>query len=151
MAGQCPTWFKETDTGSCECGPDLGGVIKCDRYTGEVSIILAYCMTYDNSSGELLVGYTNYGYIGGRDRAYNPLPKNATLLNDVMCTNISRKGFLCGECMNTTGVAINSMFSECAECSELYSVGMYFLLVIIPITVFFILVLMLRLCHLCVY
>ena len=26
MAGQCPTWFKETETGSCECGPELGGV-----------------------------------------------------------------------------------------------------------------------------
>ena len=70
MAGQCPTWFKETETGSCECGPELGGVIKCDEDTKKVSIRMGYCMTYDSSSGELLVGYTNFGYMGGRDRAY---------------------------------------------------------------------------------
>jgi len=145
VADQCPTWFKKTETGLCECGPELGGVIKCDNCTKEVSIVLAYCMTYDNSSGELLVGYTNYGYMGGKDRAYNPLPKNVAILNDVMCTNISRKGFLCGECMDAAGVAINSLFSECAECNALFAVGMYLLLVIVPITIFFVFVFTIRL------
>ena len=145
MADQCPTWFKETETGSCECGPELGGVIKCDEDTKKVSIRMGYCITYDSSSGELLVGYTNFGYMGGRDRAYNVLPTNITTLNDTMCTSNSRKGFLCGECIDTFGVAINSQFNECAKCRELYAVGMYLLLVILPITIFFILVIMFRL------
>ena len=38
--------------------------------------------------------------------------------------------------MDPAGVAINSLFSECAECKELYAVGMYLLLVIVPITIF---------------
>ena len=36
VTGQCPTWFKETETGSCECGSELEDVIKCDK--GQVSI-----------------------------------------------------------------------------------------------------------------
>ena len=130
------------ETGTCECGPELAGVIKCDEGTKKVSIGVGYCMTYDSSSGELLVGYTNHGYMGGRDRAYNVLPTNITTLNDTMCTKSGRKGFLCEECIDTFGVAINSQFNECAECRELYAVGMYLLLVILPITIFFILVVM---------
>lgn len=96
-------------------------------------------MTYGNLSGELLVGYINYMALWG---VYSPLPNN---VNDIMCTNNSRKGSLCGECMDRAGVAINTLFNECAECSELYAAGMYFLLVIIPITVFFVLVFTFRL------
>ena len=62
MAGQCPTWFKETETGSCECGPELGGVIKCDNYSKEVSIAVGYCMTYDDSSEEAVIGSTSNDY-----------------------------------------------------------------------------------------
>ena len=79
VAGQCPTWFRETENGSCECGPDLEDAIKCNNCSKEVSLVLSYCMTYDNSSGELLVGYANYGFRGGRDRTYNSLPKNVAI------------------------------------------------------------------------
>ena len=144
-AGQCPTWFKETENGSCECGHDLGAVIRCDKNTKKVSIRAGYCMTYDSSSEELLVGFANYyGYMGGRDRAYSVVPTIITTLNDTMCTKYGKRGFLCGECIDPLGVPINSLFNECVKCKELYAVGMYLLLVIIPITIFFILVVMFR-------
>jgi len=41
-------------------------------------------------------------------------------------------------------VAINSLHVKCVKCSTLYAVGMYLLLVILPITIFFILVVMFR-------
>ena len=143
VAGQCPTWFKETETGSCECGSELEDVIKCDK--GQVSIGLGFCMTQDQSSGELLVGYTNYEYMGGQERAYFTLPSNVSYLNDTMCTKYNRKGFLCGKCMDSLGIAINSLHAKCVECSTLFAAGMYLLLVILPITVFFLLVVMFRL------
>ena len=31
MAGQCPTWFKEAEDGTCECGSDLGGAVRCKK------------------------------------------------------------------------------------------------------------------------
>ena len=143
VAGQCPTWFKETETGSCECGSELEDVIKCDK--GQVSIGLEFCMMQDQSSGELLVGYTNYEYMGGQERAYFTLPSNVSYLNDTMCTKYNRKGFLCGKCMDSLGIAINSLHAKCVECSTLFAAGMYLLLVILPITMFFILVVMFRL------
>ena len=141
---QCPTWFKETDNGSCECGPALGDVIKCDKSSEQVSIGLGYCMTHDDSSGELSIGYTNYDYMGGQGRAYIALPSNITKLNDI-CAKNARKGFLCGECTGGFGVPINSLHMKCVECSEFYAIGMYLLLVILPITIFFVLVVMFRL------
>ena len=144
VAGQCPTWFKKTETGSCECGPELGDAIKCDEGSDQVSIGLGYCMTEDQSSGELFIGFTNYEYMGGQDRAYFTLPSNVSYLNDAMCRKYNRKGFLCGECMDSLGVAINSLQVKCVKCSTLYAVGMYLLLVILPITIFFILVVMFR-------
>ena len=102
-------------------------------------------MTQDQSSGELLIGYTNYEYMGGQERAYFTLPSNVSYLNDTMCTKYNRKGFLCGKCMDSLGIAINSLHAKCVECSTLFAAGMYLLLVILPITIFFILVVMFRL------
>ena len=59
MAGQRSTWFRETETGSCECGPEL---IKCDNYSKEVSITVGHCMPYDDSSEEAVIGFTNNDY-----------------------------------------------------------------------------------------
>ena len=108
VAGQCPTWFKETETGSCECGPELGGVIKCDKGSKEVSIAVGYCMTYDKWLGELLIGFTNNDYLGGKGKAYTVLPRNVTHLNGFMCKH-NREGFLCGKCADGYGPGINSL------------------------------------------
>ena len=106
---------------------------KCDKYTKKCLLLWP--------TVRLMTTYLESCWLGTLTMAlwgvYNSLPNN---VNDIMCTNNSRKGFLCGECMDTAGVAINALFNECAECSELYAVGMYFLLVIIPITVFFVFV-----------
>ena len=47
--------------------------------------------------------------------------------------------------MDSHGIAINSLHAKCVECSTLFAAGMYLLLVILPITIFFILVVMFRL------
>ena len=57
--GECPVWFKRNENGSCECGSELGGEIRCDPYKQVVSIMAGYCMSVDNSSQELLVGFNN--------------------------------------------------------------------------------------------
>ena len=31
----CPLWFTSDDNGSCECGNNLGGVVKCNNVSKE--------------------------------------------------------------------------------------------------------------------
>ena len=146
-AGECPTWFREAGDGTCECGSSLGSEIQCDNVTGHVSLALGYCMTYDNVSGEmqLVTGFTNYDYLGGGNRVYTTLPDDVTELNDFMCKNKSRHGFLCGECDPGYGAAINTLHSTCVECNSVYAVGMFILCAIFPMTIFCIIVIMFRL------
>ena len=147
VAGECPTWFREAEDGTCECGSSLGSEIQCDNVTGHVSMALGYCMTYDNVSGEmqLVTGFTNYDYLGGGNRVYTTLPDDITELNDFMCKNKTRHGFLCGECDPGYGAAINTLHSTCIECNSVYAVGMFILCAIFPMTIFFVIVVMFRL------
>ena len=148
--GQCPIWFKETDNGSCECGDELGGQIKCDKSSQRVSIALNYCMTYNNTSQELLTGYCNYqynkknNYTTKSSRIYIMLPSDSKELTEI-CEVFHQQGLLCGQCRNEYGVAINTLQKECIKCSTLYATGMSVLLIILPITLYYVLVVTCRL------
>ena len=79
---------------------------------------------------------------------YSELPSDPDLLDEVMCGPYNRKGFLCGECIDGYGPAVYSINMKCANCSKLstvYAVSLYLCLEFIPITVFFICVLIFRL------
>ena len=43
--GECPVWFRRNENGSCECGSELGGDIRCDPYKQVMSIMVGYCIT----------------------------------------------------------------------------------------------------------
>lgn len=115
--------------------------------TGQVSIAVGYCMTYSNVSGiqQPVVAYTGYVFPGNREGGYMRLPKNITELNDVMCTSKGAKDFLCGKCVSGYGFAVNSLYNQCAKCNTAYAVGMLLLCAILPMTIFFVLIVMFRL------
>ena len=150
---QCPTWFHvpagAVTNASCECGNNLNDVIECNNVTGEVSIALGYCMTYSNVSGiqQPVVAFT--GYVFPRtavdEGGFMRLPKNITELNDIMCTSRGAKGFLCGNCVSGYGFAVNSIYNQCAKCNTAYAVGMLILCAILPMTIFFVVLVMFRL------
>lgn len=152
MTGQeCPTWFQfqpgTVENGSCKCGSSINGAVLCDTMTGEVSLALGYCMTYSNISGgkRLVVSCLNYDLLKDSGRVYAQLPDNVTELNDFMCRDKQRSGFLCGECMSDYGYAINSVFNKCAKCNTVYAVCMFILCALLPITICFVLIILLRL------
>ena len=62
MAGECPTWLREAEDGTCECGSDLGGAVRCNKYTETVSIATGFCMTYDTESNQTLAGVCRARY-----------------------------------------------------------------------------------------
>ena len=146
--GECPVWFKRNENGSCECGSELGGGIHCDPYKQVVSIMVGYCMSFDNSSQELLVGFNNDQGFGQRvhngfSAVYNNLPTDTAKLSE-LCSDRKRKGLLCGECMDKYGPSFNSLTQKCLECNAFHAM-LTCLLVIFLITVFYIIVLMFRL------
>ena len=64
----CPLWFVPGDNGSCECGNDLGGIVKCNSVSREAYLLDWYCMSQDST--RLVVGacpYHNFWQITGRE------------------------------------------------------------------------------------
>ena len=145
----CPTWFYYSNTThQCQCGENLGP-INCKQNEQKVELAYGYCVSASKYKG---------GYYDGRcpfrctqnstDRMYSELPSDPNLLNEVLCGPYNRKGFLCGECIDGYGPAVYSTDMKCANCSKFsagFAVSLYLFLEFIPITVFFICVLIFRL------
>ena len=90
----CPHWFvhsKDTNSSTCMCGSELGGVVKCNSSLQELFILNAYCVTHDKYLGAV-VGSCIYNqwYIAGKmHSAINyHLPHNISELNGVKCVDI---------------------------------------------------------------
>jgi len=102
----CPTWFSLTN-GTCTCGNDIGGAVRCNNSTKKVAILQWYCMTYNESTGPI-VGACLYNCIhpAMEDILYHPLPSNVTELN--MRGYFNRAGQLCGNCKENYRIPVNS-------------------------------------------
>ena len=148
----CPqVWFIPTnDSQQCDCGSDLSGHVYCNSTLGALGILDCYCMTYDVSMKNVVVGAcvfkcekapTQLMY----DGRYHYLPNNSSELNRVMCGPFNRAGQLCGQCQEGYGTPLYSYELRCIKCSEtdyhwlLYTVVAYF-----PLTLFLLLVLCCR-------
>ena len=145
---ECPVWFKRNENGSCECGSELGGEIRYDPYKQVVSIMVGYCMSVDNSSQELLVGFNNDQCFGHKVHSEfsvvgNDLPTETGELRE-LCSDRKRKGLLCGECMDKYGPSFNSLMPRCVECNTVHAILMCFLTIFL-VTVFYVIVLIFRL------
>ena len=71
---------------------------------------------------------------------YLPNKSNMTLLNTKFCTPVNRNGTLCGRCSNGHGMAINSIYFDCINCSNWLSQHdwvMYILTEYVPSTLLF--------------
>ncbi len=64
-ATECPSWYIPHQDG-CTCGNTLGPLVRC-RKNERVAVHIAYCMSYDNASGQVLVG--NCPYVNWQKRS----------------------------------------------------------------------------------
>ena len=55
IVDSCPTWFTNT-TGSCKCGSELNGYVKCHQDILRVDIMVGHCMTLFNNNYSVVVG-----------------------------------------------------------------------------------------------
>ncbi len=151
----CPPWFIYNETTSkCQCGNDLGGIVKCNDKEGaqENAIMDCYCMTHDEKLGTV-VGSCEYNCDYHKDKnakynrdvLYRPLPLNTSLLNEEMC-GLNREGVLCGRCKKDLQLSAYSFRIMCHNCStsSLKNWIVYLCVAYIPLTVFFVIVLAFR-------
>ena len=61
------TWFipRKSSNGSisCECSSSLDHIIECDIYSGKVSLLKCYCMTFRADGSMIIVGQCPYGCV----------------------------------------------------------------------------------------
>ena len=103
------------------------------------------CMTYDNES-TISIGFCPYFDLSNYNitkPGYISLPDNISELNDFMCGPMNRKGLVCSECIDGYGSSVTSTKFRCSDCSNAwYGVPLYLLLELVPVTVFYLVLLL---------
>ena len=162
----CPTWFMDdgNSTVKCtKCGPSLNGAISCDSHSKLIRTRIGWCMTAmendlgsgNNRSSDIQANWT---LVAGRCPYFHPynttegvyfkVPSDPAEVDYSMCSYYHRQGLLCGQCLEGFGPAVYSFDLHCSNCSDLHTataVSLYILLEVVPITIFFFVLVIFRL------
>ena len=136
----CSMWWMEWRNSTRRCTSEIDGQFTCD---GENSCKLeeTFCLSYDNISQLLLAARCPYSYYQ-QDYLRN-LNSSVTPdeLNEMMCGPLNRQGLFCSKCKPGYGIPVFSkVVDECVKCDSRFAWPLYLALVLIPITVFYIVV-----------
>ena len=153
---ECPPGFY-FNVDKCQCSylnkrQRVNGILSCDSENFTAKIKRGYWAGYHLSSEHpnptdmnLVTGHCPRHYCDAKEQEiYLPNKSDATLLNEQLCTPVNRNGALCGRCSNGHGVAINSIYFDCINCSHWLSQHgwiMYVLTEYVPSTLLFFFVL----------
>ena len=122
------------------------------KWTDEGTLLKnGYCATFKDSD-RFFTARCPYFSIGDHtasrdDPSFIVLPKNSSELDDYMCKPMNRKGYLCKECIDGFAPSFTSPdYMSCSNCtkSSYYGVPIYILIELIPITFFYLLLLVLQ-------
>lgn len=139
----CPTLFQPTEDGGCMCSNTngfIGSTTKCNQATNESKLLIGYCMSYNNSTGETFLGPCPYSALHGLPvrETFVPLPCDPSEANEYICSQFNRTGLLCSHCMEGLGPAVFSYELKCVPCLDSrYGWLVYLLAAILPMTLFF--------------
>lgn len=121
------------------------GVFHCDYAKKQWGLTFGYCITIqDNKAGYIFSGcpylveapssnLTNF------DHFYYVLPDNTSQINTQVCHLLNREGDLCRNCTYGHGPTVFSFDLKCEKC-HWYGLPLYLLLEFLPITVFFLVI-----------
>lgn len=136
----CPPGFMpvlcddESLTGkTCDCVcSDTPGIL-CSNETKEAYLKLLNCISYSHNQSSLVVGSCPYNHVTNF-----PLSNlTAEMLDERVCGQFNRQGFLCSKCREGYGVAVNRYDYPCVSCKggEKYYWVFFLLAELGPITV----------------
>ena len=141
----CPHLWFLWNNGSCHCGSDVHGVVKCDPDTKEVAVLDCNCLTIEYTSngaqipvaGSCIFNCVNNTDVKDSDPFYHSAPSH--------CASLNRQGTLCGQCLDGYTVPAYSYEFKCIRCdSELENWGLYIVFAFLPLTVFIVIILVFR-------
>ena len=153
---ECPSvWYRfNRTTQDCQCIPL--SALTCD---GKHAYVETRCiLTYDSANKRIICQSgenMRYKYLKGynvtKDGYHMLLPDNISELNQCMCGPLNRKNYMCSECKSGYGPAIISEPASCSnnilcyKCKDTwYNLLLYLLLQFTPLTVFYLLILVLQ-------
>ena len=93
----------------------------------------------------LIVGDCPYGALC--NRKFTTLPTDPTQVNSSQCAPYNRRGLFCGECLEGFGPSVYSFDLHCANCSHMSTtaaISLYLVMELLPITAFYVTVLIFR-------
>ena len=147
--GSCPTWFHYS-TGDCTCGDELDGTVSCDNTSKTVRVLDCFCMT-SNGDGDntTVVGRCLFNCVNQtrymKDKIFHPVTSNLSELDRSTCGYLHRRGRLCGKCEPDHYIPVYSYTFECKKCFSVNSWAQYLSVAFIPLTIFYIVVLLFQL------
>ena len=145
---QCPLLFYyDNESQQCECISSSFSILEsnvvCANDRGRLSY--NFCMTYKEGTHTISASFCTYFALNGHnisELGFINLPENISELNDYMCGPMNRKGIVCSECIDGYGPSVTSPKFRCSDCTNAwYSVPLYLLLELVPITIFYLIVL----------
>ena len=141
----CPTWYveaKQSGVTRCVCGATLEGAVRCKDATQETQILEGYCMSYDDTINDTVVGRCPFNFhYPDTHNFYVTLPNDTSELNSFMCSGLNRTGLLCSQCQQGLGPAVLSYKRECVKCfDKRYGWLLYITATLFPTTILCILV-----------
>ena len=121
--GECPLWFQYNETlHSCHCTRGSSRkelLLTCEDKDAIVKS--SNIATYDENK-KIIILSPNYCKLFNKTierSGYILLPRNLSRLNEYMCGPLKRKGYMCKDCVNGYGLAINVMrcSNRCYKCT----------------------------------
>ena len=116
----------------------------CQNSPYSLQLFACFCMTYNEDTDQLVVGSCQLTCKRARGY-YTGITVNTSLeLNKVMCERYHREGQLCGSCKEGYSPPVYSYSLSCVKCTASHW-GRYIAVSLLPLTLFYITVLTLRL------
>ena len=149
----CSTWmWFNFSSGECECGEPVMDAIQCKKVntSGIVFAMIDYCVSWDNSSKQMVAGTCKYKMSSSTyqisNRVYAELPQSPEYLSDAQCGLSNREGLLCGKCKKGFAPSLHHFETKCVDCAECIQNNLFqfFLAEILPLTLFFLIIVVVR-------
>ena len=144
-------FYYNSATEQCECHSSSFSIFESVVRCANERALLDYshCMTYDEDTSTISLTACIYFELSGHNISklgFIDLPDNISELNDYMCGPMNRKGIVCSECIDDYGSSATSINFKCSDCTNAwYGVPLYLLLEIVPVSVFYLIVLIFQL------
>ena len=145
----CPLWFQYNKSlHTCQC-PPTESLLTCKGHN--VIMKSNYISTYDENKRIITLSPTDCELFNETTKpsGYVLMPRNLSRLNEYMCGPLNRKGYLCRDCIQGYGLAVNIVrcASKCYNCtgrSTVKHLMLYLIVEFVPITLLYLFILIFR-------